>query len=70
MTIDDLPPITPNPVIEAFKKDVDRTLLRENLRRSPAERSACLLQMARLRDEFLQSRGRTAQPVIDPTTRR
>jgi len=38
MTIADLPPITPNPVIEAFKKDVDRTLLRENLRKSVDER--------------------------------
>ena len=38
MTIDDLPPITPDPVIEAYKKDVDRTLLRESLKRTPAER--------------------------------
>jgi hypothetical protein len=30
--------IEPDPVIEAYKKDVDRTLLRENLRRTPAER--------------------------------
>jgi hypothetical protein len=28
-----------DPVIEAYKKDVDRTLLRENLRLSPQERS-------------------------------
>ena len=28
---DDIP-LTPDPVIEAYKKDVDRTLLRENLR--------------------------------------
>jgi hypothetical protein len=30
--------IEPDPVIEAYKKDVDRTLLRENLRRTPEER--------------------------------
>jgi hypothetical protein len=30
--------IEPDPVIEAYKKDVDRTLLRENLRRTPQER--------------------------------
>ncbi len=30
--------IEPDPVIEAYKKDVDRTLLRQNLRRSPEER--------------------------------
>ncbi|MEO8271730.1 MAG: hypothetical protein ABI557_18550 [Aureliella sp.] len=27
-----------DPVIEAYKKDVDRTLLRENLKLTPAER--------------------------------
>jgi hypothetical protein len=32
------PPIPPDPVIEAYKKDVDRTLLRENLRLTPEER--------------------------------
>ena len=35
------PPATdlpPDPVIEAFKKDVDRTLLRENLKLTPDER--------------------------------
>lgn len=30
--------IEPDPVIEAYKKDVDRTLLRENLKRTPDER--------------------------------
>jgi hypothetical protein len=30
--------IEPDPVVEAYKKDVDRTLLRENLRRTPEER--------------------------------
>jgi hypothetical protein len=28
----------PDPLIEAFKKDVDRTLLRENLKLTPDER--------------------------------
>ena len=27
--------LEPNPVIEAYKKDVDRTLLRENLKLTP-----------------------------------
>jgi hypothetical protein len=33
-------PITlePDPVIEAFKKDIDRTMLREALKQSPEER--------------------------------
>jgi hypothetical protein len=30
--------IPPDPVIEVFKKDVDRTLLRENLRLTPEQR--------------------------------
>jgi hypothetical protein len=30
--------LEPDPVIEAFKKDIDRTLLRENLKLSPDER--------------------------------
>ena len=35
-----LPPAdVSDPVIEAYKKDVDRTLLRENLKLSPQERS-------------------------------
>ena len=33
-----LPPLTPDPVIEALKKDVDRTLLRQNLALSPEQR--------------------------------
>lgn len=30
--------LEPDPVIEAFKKDIDRTLLRANLKLSPEER--------------------------------
>lgn len=30
--------LEPNPVIEAYKKDVDRTLLRENLKLTPDQR--------------------------------
>ena len=40
-----------DPVIEAYKKDVDRTLLRENLRRSVAERLANLQALQRLAEE-------------------
>ena len=29
---------TPDPVVDAYKKDVDRTLLRENLKRTVQER--------------------------------
>ena len=44
--------IEPDPVIEAYKKDVDRTLLRENLRRTPEQRWENLLRMYRLAEEF------------------
>ena len=30
--------LSPDPVIEAYKKDVDRTLIRENLKKSHEER--------------------------------
>jgi hypothetical protein len=30
--------LSPDPVIEIYKKDVDRTLLRENLKLSPEDR--------------------------------
>ena len=30
--------LEPDPVIEVYKKDVDRTLLRERLKRTPTER--------------------------------
>jgi hypothetical protein len=38
-----IPP--PDPVIDAYKADVDRTLLRENLRRSLDERFANLIAL-------------------------
>lgn len=40
--------IEPDPVIEAYKKDIDRTLLRENLKLTPDER------LRRL-EEFMRS---------------
>jgi hypothetical protein len=41
-------PFPPDPVIEAYKRHVDRTLLRENLRRTPAERFRNLQAWQRL----------------------
>jgi hypothetical protein len=43
--------IEPDPVIEAYKKDVDRTLLRENLRRTPEERLDRLMALQLLAEE-------------------
>lgn len=38
-------------VVEAYKKDIDRTLLRENLRKTHEERVASLQALVRLADE-------------------
>lgn len=45
----------PDPVIEAYKKDVDRSLLRENLRRTPEERWRNFLAATRLAEEIRQA---------------
>ena len=43
--------IEPDPVIEAYKKNVDRTLLRENLRRTPEERFDRVMALQLLAEE-------------------
>ena len=53
----ELPPITPDPVIEADKKDVDRTLLRENLKLSVEDRIRKLMELQRFTEE-LRKAGR------------
>jgi hypothetical protein len=57
-----LPVLTPDPVVEALKKDVDRTLLRENLRLTPEQRllklQAALDGLDELRSAFVQTRTR------------
>ena len=40
--------LEPDPVIEAYKRHVDRTLLRQNLRRSITERVTNLIALQRL----------------------
>ncbi len=40
-----------DPVVEAYKRHVDRTLLRQNLRRSVTERVANLAALLRLAEE-------------------
>jgi hypothetical protein len=44
--------IEPDPVIEAYKKDVDRTLLIENLRRTPEQRVDGLMALQELAAEL------------------
>ncbi len=43
--------LDPDPVIEAYKKDVDRSLLRQNLQRTPEERWSNFMQAMRLAEE-------------------
>jgi len=53
------PPYASDPVIEAYKKDVDRSLIRENLKRTVEER---LRDLDRLQRQFeeLAAAGRRA----------
>jgi hypothetical protein len=48
---DDLaPPDVYDPVLEAYEKDVDRTLLRENLKLTPAQRVQKMSRFIRSRE--------------------
>ena len=53
------PPLAPDPVVEAYKAHVDRTLLRENLKRTPDERLRDLVRLQRFAEE-LRAAGRRA----------
>lgn len=52
--------LEPDPVIEVYKKDVDRTLLRENLKRSVEERFRNLMELQRFAEE-LRRAGRAVR---------
>jgi hypothetical protein len=41
-----------DPVIEAYKKDIDRTLLRENLKLTVEQRLRALMELQRLSEEL------------------
>ncbi len=49
--------LEPDPVIEAYKKHIDRTLLIENLKLTPAERLRKLMELQRFA-EALSEAGR------------
>ena len=53
-------PLEPDPVIEAYKQHVDRTLLRENLKRTVQERLDRLVELQRLAAEVRRA-GRIAR---------
>jgi hypothetical protein len=66
-------PIEPDPVLEAYKRDVDRTLLRENLRRSIEERLEALMRLQEFAEELQRAgqrlrRCRTSK--LSPSSRR
>jgi hypothetical protein len=44
-----------DPVVEAYKRDVDRTLLRERLKRTPAERVEDLVALVRFAEELARA---------------
>jgi hypothetical protein len=52
-------PLEPDPVIEVYKRDVDRTLIRENLRRSVEERLEALMDLQSFAEEVRRA-GRAA----------
>lgn len=45
------PALAPDPVIERYKQDVDRTLLRENLRKTPDQRIRAMLEILAFNEE-------------------
>jgi hypothetical protein len=51
--------LEPDPVIEAYKKDIDRTLLRENLKRSVEERLRDLMRLQGFSDEWRRAAQKT-----------
>ena len=50
--------LEPSPVIEAYKKDVDRTLLRENLKLTPGERIEKMMRVLAFAEELRRAGGR------------
>lgn len=44
--------LEPDPVIEAYKKDIDRTLIRENLKLTPEQRLEELMRLQEFAEEL------------------
>lgn len=59
-------PLEPDPVIEVYKRDVDRSLIRENLRLTVEQRFERLMSLQQFADELLRA-GREATAVVVPT---
>jgi len=56
----DLPPPS-DPVVELYKQGVDRTLLRQNLRRSVDERILNLMDLQKLAEELRRAGQRSRE---------
>ena len=56
----DVPRPDPDPVVEAYKKDVDQTLIRENLKLTVEERIRKAMALARFADEVRRA-GKAAR---------
>jgi hypothetical protein len=56
----DAPCPDPDPVVQAYKKDIDRTLIRENLKLTVEERFREAMALARFADE-LRRAGKAAR---------
>ncbi len=56
-----LTPLELDPVIEAYKAHVDRTLLRENLKKSVTERIETLMELQKLAEEARRA-GKAVKP--------
>jgi hypothetical protein len=54
-------PLPPDPVIEVYKRDIDRTLLRENLRLTVEERFLKLMELQRFAEELRRAGRHTEQ---------
>jgi hypothetical protein len=52
-------PLSPDPVTEYYKKDVDRTLLREHLKLTPQQRLERLVAFMRSLDALRTARRQT-----------
>jgi hypothetical protein len=50
--------LEPSPVIDAYKPGVDRTLLRENLKYTPAERIEKMIRVLAFTEELRRAGGR------------
>lgn len=53
---------SPDPVLEAYKRDVDRALIRQNLRRSVEERLEVLVELQRFAEELRRAGHRSGPP--------